>query len=692
VDVQRPGMMPRMIHSLFNVGTVAGLTDAQLLDRFATRADEGAELAFAALVERHGPMVFRVCRGVLRDRHDAEDAFQATFLLLARKAGAIRRRESVGSWLYGVACRVASCARAGAARRRRHERQHAAARPEAVEGVLGDDLEGVLNDEIHRLPEPYRAAVVLCYLENLSCDEAALRLRCPVGTVKSRLARGRERLQTRLARRGLAPTAGMLTAVLGAKTDAAVPSALAEAAVQNAMTYSAGSPAVLTLVKGVSNAMIFSRIKLGAAALVACGAVVVCTVRLASGAGGVDVTEKIPQPGAAVTAPPRAEPDLAVSSTSAPALADALPREVMEASVRIKAYWENSVGYGSGTIIRSTPDHSLVLTCAHTYKQDGDQAGSRPLKRIQVAVFQQNGTEPWSEAIADSFSGELVAADFDRDVALVLFRPGRVFPVARLVPPAWRPERNKRMTAVGCSFGNDVSAWSTFVLTPVATTALVGNKMYECIECLRAPDPGRSGGGLFTLEGELAGICNYASPRTDTGLYAAPASIRAVLAKVEGNGLDRTSGARVPAAPPAEAANPEQRLRDLERKLDRVVEQIDRMLPSDDPLAAVRVPRRDEWMSTAWAVFSEDRFVGRFDAEDLTPHRMISNLFVRYLRRKPEANELALLLRPFGPGSDQVTLAPEVILRRLLRSGEFAGSPLKDAVLRSAQLETVNPF
>ena len=109
------------IHRLWDLGTFAGLTDAQLLARFADRSEDGAELAFEALVERHGPMVFRVCRGVLRDEHAAEDAFQATFLVLAKKARSLWVKESLASWLHGVAHRVASRARSDAARRRRHE-------------------------------------------------------------------------------------------------------------------------------------------------------------------------------------------------------------------------------------------------------------------------------------------------------------------------------------------------------------------------------------------------------------------------------------------------------------------------------------------------------------------------------------------------------------------------------------------
>src|SRR4051794_30995177 len=161
------------LKALFEGGTVAGLTDGQLLERFATRRDEAAELAFAALVERHGPTVLRVCRGVLRDPHDADDAFQATFLVLARKAGSVRRRDSVGSWLYGVALRVSADARSMAARRRTHERRAAQMSARPAGDDAHDDLAAVVHEEVGRLPEPFRAAVVVCDLQGQTCEDAA---------------------------------------------------------------------------------------------------------------------------------------------------------------------------------------------------------------------------------------------------------------------------------------------------------------------------------------------------------------------------------------------------------------------------------------------------------------------------------------------------------------------------------------
>ena len=191
------------IRALLELGAASNLTDGQLLGRFAARDRGSAGSApFAILVERHGPMVLRTCRDVLGDPDDARDAFQATFLVLVRKADSIRGRDSLASWLHGVALRVAAHARADAARRRRHERRagEIARLSVAVEGP--DDLGPRIREEVGRLPDRYREPVVLCYLEGQTCEDAARILRWPVGTVKSRLARARERLRRRLSRFG----------------------------------------------------------------------------------------------------------------------------------------------------------------------------------------------------------------------------------------------------------------------------------------------------------------------------------------------------------------------------------------------------------------------------------------------------------------------------------------------------------
>jgi RNA polymerase sigma factor (sigma-70 family) len=207
------GVVLRHIRGLRNAGAAHRLSDRQLLERYAARHEEAA---FEALLKRHGPMVQGVCRRVLGGAHDAEDAFQATFLVLARQAGAIGRRESVGGWLYRVAYNTALKAKASAAARRRRE-QRPDERPatDPLADVTGRELLTALDEELQRLPEKYRAALVLCYLEGLTRDEAAGRLGVSESTLKRRLEEGRERLRLRLERRGLALSAALLAAGVG---------------------------------------------------------------------------------------------------------------------------------------------------------------------------------------------------------------------------------------------------------------------------------------------------------------------------------------------------------------------------------------------------------------------------------------------------------------------------------------------
>ncbi len=267
------GAVTRQVDRLFGEGTVAGLGESQLLERFLHRRDEAA---FQAIVERHGPMVLGVCRRVLRDRHDAEDAFQATFLLLARKAGTIRGNGLLGPWLYRVAHRVAVRASLGSARRRGRERPDADAASEAPapDGSPADrDLPLAIHEELARLPEKYRVPVTLCYLEGLTHEEAAARLRWPVGTVKGRLSRARNRLRDRLAVRGLAAPVGLLAASLARDARAAMPPSLVDSTVRAATSVAAGkaatglvSAAAVSLAEGVANAMFLKKLKTAALA------------------------------------------------------------------------------------------------------------------------------------------------------------------------------------------------------------------------------------------------------------------------------------------------------------------------------------------------------------------------------------------------------------------------------------------
>ena len=197
---QATGSVIRQIESLFNGASVAGLTDRQLLERFNARRDAGGEAAFTALVARHGPMVLGISRQLLGDRHYAEDVFQAVFLVLAQKACSIRDPDLLGNWLYGVSLRTAKKARDRLARQRAIEEDDSmnhrgSAQRDAVEPAveaadvpaMAREQAEVLHREIDRLPSSFRLPLVLCYFEGLSVDEAARRLRCPAGTLRSRL-------------------------------------------------------------------------------------------------------------------------------------------------------------------------------------------------------------------------------------------------------------------------------------------------------------------------------------------------------------------------------------------------------------------------------------------------------------------------------------------------------------------------
>jgi RNA polymerase sigma factor (sigma-70 family) len=277
------------------------LPDAELLKRFAQARDEAA---FELLVWRHGPMVLSVCRRLLHHEQDAEDAFQATFLALVRKADRIAKRESLGSWLYKVAYRVALRARAKGLSRARHEKPVEnvfATQPAADPGW--SDVRPVLDEEIVRLPERYQATFVLYYFDGKSVDEVSQELGCPPGTVMSRLAWARERLRSRLLRRGLAPAGAMVAFVCSGKlASPPVSAALVQTTVQASVTWTAGGAASLS-----APVVQLAEAALGAAVLtkgtLALGAAL-AILALAAGTGVVYYRVPPPKPPAAVQPPP----------------------------------------------------------------------------------------------------------------------------------------------------------------------------------------------------------------------------------------------------------------------------------------------------------------------------------------------------------------------------------------------------
>jgi RNA polymerase sigma factor (sigma-70 family) len=271
------GTLLRHIRKLADTAPVEERPDQQLLEDFAACR---AEAAFATLVSRHGPMVLRVCRRVLHHEQDAEDAFQATFLVLAQNTASIRKRDAVGDWLYGLAYRTAMKAKRSAARRRKHEAQ---VRPIApiLASPTWDEVQAVLDEELQRLSPAFRKAFVLCILEGKSGAEAASESGCKEGTVKSRVNRARRLLQRRLARRGIELTALLAAlSVAASASRAALPAALSHATVHFGLMVAAGSVAsgmvpahVAALAAGVTRAIFLNKAKTATALLLAVGVI-----------------------------------------------------------------------------------------------------------------------------------------------------------------------------------------------------------------------------------------------------------------------------------------------------------------------------------------------------------------------------------------------------------------------------------
>ena len=268
----RSDLVFRQVHRLFNLGAVGTIPDAQLLDQFVARRDEAAEAAFEELVIRHGPMVLRVCRSILHDAHDAEDAFQAVFLVLANRARSIRRSGSVASWLFGVAQRVANRGKRSAARRHSLIQLVAERTSERDLPAENDPDPEVLHEEINGLPDGLRAPIVLCYLQGLTYAAAAHQLGLSEIAIRGRLARARERLRPRLARRSVTIPAGLVVAGAAGQTQAAIPMTLIQGTIRIALGFMAGNTAAI-LARGVLNSMLLSQLR-------------VATVLLCFGIGG----------------------------------------------------------------------------------------------------------------------------------------------------------------------------------------------------------------------------------------------------------------------------------------------------------------------------------------------------------------------------------------------------------------------
>jgi len=271
--------MVRYLRQLAVSGQGDGASDAELLERYVRNRDEAA---FELLVWRHGALVFNVCRRILSCPQDAEDAFQATFLTLVRKAGSISRRGSVAAWLYKVAYRVALEARQRTRKTTAMEKsggEMLAVQP--ADDPLWSDVRAILDEELNRLPERLRRPIVLCYLEGKSNAEAARELGCRLGTIYSRLSRGRELLRRRLQRRGVTlPVAALTTTLAAGAVESAPAIALVRAAARAAFAFAdpsasaAVSPRVATLAEGVLRTMFVTKLKIAVVMVLVIGVAV----------------------------------------------------------------------------------------------------------------------------------------------------------------------------------------------------------------------------------------------------------------------------------------------------------------------------------------------------------------------------------------------------------------------------------
>jgi zinc protease len=543
-----PGSMADSVRRLFGRGTVAGLGESQLLDRFAA---EGDQAAFEALLGRHGPMVLGVCRQVLDDPNDVDDAFQATFFLLVKKARSIRNRDDLGPWLHGVARRVATRARVVDRRRRAAERvggERERDSADRIGGAEGEELRKIIDDELAGLPERYRSPLVLCDLEGETHEHAAERLRCPVGTIKSRLSRGRERLRSRLVRRGVGPTDGRLAPTLALAKITAVPEALIRRTIRDAAAmladprgFSAGMSPASSLMQGGISSMSTSPLKLAAIALLAVGLV-------ASGVGAFVLQGAEP--------PGPVDPAQAPSGPGRPAGAVAPARAEGEGSPVERLALDNGLTVFLRPI-RGAKQTALVVL--YSVGSDHDPAGRSGLAHLAEHVYltaatgleKARTTEEFSRRYPDGangqtgdrytvFSTSFPGAKLDEEVADAAARMGDL----RVLPSDLDQERPRALEEVENMFAN---------FPPLAAQ----NNARELIR--PTPDGGRHGGTAGSIRALKAldiqrHLGRYYGPRNaivaiagDFDPAEARRSIRAHFAKLAPG--EKPPAARPPGAP-----------------------------------------------------------------------------------------------------------------------------------------------
>jgi RNA polymerase sigma factor (sigma-70 family) len=394
-----PIELSKQIRTLFDTGALGAMPDRGLLDHFA-RGGETSEAAFATLVQRHGTMVLRVCRQLLADGHLAEDAFQITFLQLALRARTIRNPEALAGWLHRVARRVALRALAEIRRRMDHERAAAGQFAGPAENILERaELCAIVHEEIDRLRDSQRLPLLLCALEGVSHEEAAQRLRWPVGTVKSRLVRARRRLEGRLARRGLTPAVALAIGAAGESAQAApVSAALATATTQAAVESAAiargaagsfagaltTSSSLLVRTKLTDSLMTRAGLAAGAAiaACAAIGLIAMATIRL---------------PGGDAPAGDRRFPDRRASEAPSSV---ALTKDFAKVSVA-----DPGISVGQPAIAAQANEIPPVKVPDHRLSALGEQVARAIRQAVQFLIARQRPDGSWNDVDKESITG-----------------------------------------------------------------------------------------------------------------------------------------------------------------------------------------------------------------------------------------------------------------------------------------------
>jgi RNA polymerase sigma-70 factor (ECF subfamily) len=406
------------------------LTDGQLLECFLNRRDPAA---LEVLVRRHGAMVWGVCRRLLRNDHDAEDAFQATFLVLIRKAASVCPQSKVANWLYGVAHQTALKARATTEKRRARERPMTnVPEPAAMERNLWNDLQPVLDQEVSRLPEKYRTVIVVCELEGNTLKEAARQLGCPAGTVASRLARARAMLAKRLGRHGLAVSGGALATVLSenmasASVSISVVSSTIKAASLLAAWEAAATGAIsvklAALTEGVMKAMLLNKLRAAIAVVLILGFVAtgatILTCRTAAGHDDKKPTAENP-----VKSPAKQEKDKETATARAQpapgASKNILQNAGFEEGGKSPAHWSQGAEIDGVEYIwdKKTAKKGKASLCLHKtamryfpiaqWYQVVDRKGDKEALRVSAQVKAEKVTKAIIDVIFLDQDGEMI--------------------------------------------------------------------------------------------------------------------------------------------------------------------------------------------------------------------------------------------------------------------------------------------